>query len=98
MKPYLFPYQSGKFIIWNISILIFIKRKGNKAAKIIIKTNGNNGKCNNMGNKKNLNRDAKILKIKYQQRAVKLRCLTDSKAIVHKILFSATLPKKILWL
>ena len=49
-----------------------------------------------MGNKKNLNRDAKILKIKYQQRAVKLRCLIDNKAIVHKILFSATLPKKIL--
>ena len=51
MKPYVFPYQNGKFIIWNISILIFIRGKGNKAAKIIIKTNGNNGKCNNMVNK-----------------------------------------------
>ena len=44
------------------------------------------------------NRNAKILKIKYQQRGVKLKSSIGKKAILHKRLFSATLPSKILLL
>ena len=36
------------------------------------------------------------MKCKYQQRKVKLKCSIDKKAILHKKLFSATLPNKIL--
>ena len=44
------------------------------------------------------NPNGKYLKIKYQQRGVKLKFPVDKKAILHKRLFSTTLPNKILLL
>ena len=49
-KRYVLPYQNDKPIIWYISVLIFTSWKRTKVAKRILKTNVNNGKCDNMGN------------------------------------------------
>ena len=50
MKRYILPYQNGKYTIWHISILIFISWKRIKAAKRIVKSNVDNGECDNIGN------------------------------------------------
>ena len=50
MKQYVLPYQNGKYTIWHISILIFIRWKIIKAAKRIVKSNIDNGECDNIGN------------------------------------------------
>ena len=41
-----------KFIISHVTILIFISCKRTKVAEIILKTDVNNDKCDNMGNSK----------------------------------------------
>ena len=50
MKRYILPYQNGKYTIWHISVLIFISWKRIKAAKRIVKSNVDNGECDNIGN------------------------------------------------
>ena len=50
MKRYILPYQNGKYTNWHISILIFIRWKIIKAAKRIVKSNTDNGECDNIGN------------------------------------------------
>ena len=50
MKQYVLPYQTEQFLIWHISILLNIHWKRSQAEKKILKTNVNNGNCDNMGN------------------------------------------------